>query len=134
MAGGLNEIPEVAERVLKHGDRAIRLGLRLPDKVDAFRLVGSEVASEVIRVQEEEDSATALVPDAGALCVIGCASDQEMSLLGARRGDYNPAFVLSWLIGVFDQGKAKYANIEGNCGVIVWDYESYKAEVLWHRD
>ena len=64
---GLQEIPEIAIKILEHRHSAVRLFLGLPYEHDALCFVGLKVLPEVIGEQEQENPTTGLVPNSRRL-------------------------------------------------------------------
>ena len=63
----LQQIPKVTIEVLEDRDRAVGFVGRWPHKDHAPVLVRMVITPEILRVQEEEDAAAGLIPDASGL-------------------------------------------------------------------
>jgi hypothetical protein len=73
----LNQIPQVSIKVLKDGDRAVAFFPWLPNKDDAFGLVGLKVTPKVVREEKQKHSASGLISDARRLFFAGCSREKQ---------------------------------------------------------
>lgn len=87
----LQEVPEVAVKILEHGDGAVLFLFWLAHEDDAFRQIGAVVAPEVVGVQEEEYTAPGLVSDPrGLLGTDGTREEQARSAATPWGGSARP--------------------------------------------
>ena len=75
--GGLHQVPLVAMQIFEDGHRSVLFCLGLPHKRDASGAVGIEVAPETIGVEEQENSSSRLVANAGDLMLVRCPGQEQ---------------------------------------------------------
>jgi hypothetical protein len=118
---GLEQIPKIAVEIPKHRDGAVALVLRVANKGDAFGLVGTEVAPEIVGVKEKRHAATGLIANVGDLLCPDGACEQDLTGIAAVRSDDDPALVLFRDIRIFNQSEPQRADVKLK-GLVVVTY------------
>lgn len=76
----LIEIPAVAVHIFKHHHRTVLFLTRFFAEMNAFCLHGMVIAPKIIRLKEQENSATALITDKTFLPLVRRTSQQNISV------------------------------------------------------
>ena len=76
-AGLRDQVPEVAVRITEHGHCSPWLALRFANELHAFRFHGGEVLREVVGMQKEEDTSTALAAIACSRCGVAARAREQ---------------------------------------------------------
>jgi hypothetical protein len=79
-------------------------------------------------VEEEEHASAGLISDPRRLFLSDRTGEQQPGSRGPRRREHHPALVLGLDKRVFDESKAKNADVEVNCLVVITNDESDAAD------
>src|SRR5262245_6333613 len=118
LAFRLDQVPLVAVEVLEHGNRTIGLMPRRLEEDDAVPSQALVVAGEVIRFEEEADSAAGLVADTGPL--FGSVRPREQQFRAPLDAHRDPALA-SAQRSIGQEREPKFLAIESDGLVIVTD-------------
>src|SRR5262245_41939395 len=89
-----DQVPLVAVEILEHSDGAVRFVARRLEEIDAGGKERLVVAREVIRLKEEADASTGLVPDPRRLFLPARLGKEQGGPVAARRDD-DPALAFA---------------------------------------
>jgi len=127
----LHQIPPVPVQVLEYRNGTIGLFGRRPYKPDSSGAQAFVIPPEIVRLEEQKDSATALIANEGGLFPVRSPRQkQRRAWAVAGRRNEHPALVLLRYWGVFNQLEPELFSVEAYCFIVVMNYQGNVRNVL----
>src|ERR1700722_2103112 len=118
----LEQIPQVAIKVLKDCDSAVDLFFRLANEDNALFLIYAKIAPQVVRIQKQKYPPAGLIPNSRRLFIADGAGKKKTSGRRPSRRQNHPTLILRPNWDVFDEFESQRVDIEANGLVVLAHY------------